>query len=114
MIIEQMPRPQWEALPRQGTVGVTFRVILKRAGIAIANLKFSVNATIDEHSAPFEIDVICVAGEGLVSVGKESSVFRAGDRVVWPAGVNHRLWTQDTEMETVMVERNATGAPGGE
>jgi quercetin dioxygenase-like cupin family protein len=106
MMIEQMPRPHWEPIARQGTVGVTGRVMLKRAGIAIANLRFSPNATIDEHSAPFEVDVICIAGEGFVSVGNESSRFRAGERVVWPAGVNHRLWTQDTEMETVMVERN--------
>ena len=111
MMIEHMPRPHWEPIPRRGTVGVTGRVMLKRAGIGIANLKFSANATIDEHSAPFEVDVICVAGEGFVSVGEESSPFRAGDRVVWPAGVNHRLWTRDTEMETVMVERNAPGIP---
>ena len=106
MKIEQMPRAHWEPLPRHGTVGVTGRVLLKRAGIAVANLRFSINATIDEHSAPYDIDVICIAGEGFVSVGNESSRFRAGDRIVWPAGVNHRLWTQDAEMETVMVERN--------
>ena len=107
MIIEHMPRPHWSPVPRQGTVGVTGRVMLKRAGIVIANLKFSPHATIDEHSAPIDIDVICIAGEGFVSVGDESSVFRAGDRVVWPAGVNHRLWTDGTEMETLMVERNS-------
>jgi quercetin dioxygenase-like cupin family protein len=105
-MIEQMPRPNWEPLPRQGTMGVTGRVMLNRAGIAIANLRFSSNATIDEHSAPFDIDVICVTGEGFVSVGEQSSPFHAGQRVVWPAGVNHRLWTEGTEMETVMVERN--------
>jgi quercetin dioxygenase-like cupin family protein len=106
MIVEQIPRAHWTALPREGTVGVTARVLLKRAGIAIANLRFSVHATIDEHPAPFEIDVICLAGEGFVSVGGESSAFRAGDRVVWPAGINHRLWTEGFEMETLMVERS--------
>ena len=105
MIIEQMPRSHWTPIPREGTVGVMGRVMLKRAGLAIANLKFSASATIDQHSAPFEIDVICLAGEGFVSVGNDSSPFRAGDRVVWPAGVNHRLWTEGTEMETLMVER---------
>jgi quercetin dioxygenase-like cupin family protein len=105
-MIEQMPRPNWQPLPRHGTVGVTFRVLLNRDGIAVANLKFETNATIDEHSASFEIDVICVGGEGFVSVGGESSRFRAGERVVWPAGVNHRLWTEGTTMETLMVERS--------
>jgi quercetin dioxygenase-like cupin family protein len=105
MMIEQMPRPHWEPLPRQGIVGVAGRVFLKRAGIAVANLRFLPNASIDEHSASIEIDVICISGEGFVSVGKEVSPFRAGERVVWPAGVNHRLWTQHSEMETLMVER---------
>jgi quercetin dioxygenase-like cupin family protein len=106
MLIEKMPRSQWTPVPREGTVGVTARVMLNRAGLAIANLKFSPGATIDEHSAPFEIDVICTAGEGFVSVGNDSSAFRAGDRVVWPPGVNHRLWTEGTEMETLMVEHH--------
>jgi quercetin dioxygenase-like cupin family protein len=105
-MIEPMPRANWELLPRPGTVGVTCRVMLKRAGIGIANLRFSPNATIDAHSAPFEVDVICIAGEGFVSVGDQSSPFHAGQRVVWPPGVNHRLWTESAEMETVMVERN--------
>jgi quercetin dioxygenase-like cupin family protein len=104
-VIEQMPRPDWQPLLRTGTVGVTGRVALNRAGIVIANLKFAANATIDEHSAPFEIDVICLDGAGFVSVGGESSVIRAGERVVWPAGVNHRLWTDGVPMETLMVER---------
>lgn len=105
IMIEHMPRPQWEPVPRQGTVGVMRRVLLKRAGIAIASLRFSRDASIDEHSAPVDVDVICISGEGFVSVGKEVSPFRAGERVVWPAGVNHRLWTQHSQMETLMVER---------
>lgn len=104
-MIEPMPRPDWSPIPRQGTVGVTGRVMLKRAGIAVANLKFAPHATIDEHSASIEIDVLCIGGAGFVSVGNESWPFRAGERVVWPAGVNHRLWTLDATMETVMVER---------
>jgi quercetin dioxygenase-like cupin family protein len=107
-MIEQMPRPEWEPLPRHGSVGVKGRVMLNRAGIAIANLKFSPNAAIDEHSAPIEIDVICIAGEGFVSVAGQSSAFRAGERVVWPAGVIHRLWTEREGMETLMIERRGT------
>jgi quercetin dioxygenase-like cupin family protein len=104
-MIEQMPRPDWQPILRAGTVGVTGRVALNRAGIVIANLKFAANATIDEHSAPHEVDVICLDGEGFVSVGGESFSIRAGERVVWPAGVNHCLWTQGVPMETLMVER---------
>ena len=106
-MIEQMPRPNWQPLPRDGTVGVTGRVLLNRADIVIANLKFASAATIDEHAASFDVDVICLDGEGFVSIGGESSPFRAGERVVWPAGVMHCLWTRGSAMETLMVERRS-------
>jgi quercetin dioxygenase-like cupin family protein len=105
-MIEQIPRSTWQPLLRQGTVGVTGRVLLSRSGIVIANLRFAPGATVDEHSAPMEIDVICLEGEGFVSIDGKSSPLRAGERVVWPAGVNHRLWTSQSSMETLMVERN--------
>jgi quercetin dioxygenase-like cupin family protein len=105
-MIERMPRPNYEPLPRQGTVEVTGRVLLNRSGIVVANLRFAPGATIDEHSAPIEIDVICLDGQGFVSIDGKSSPLRAGDRVVWPAGVKHRLWTEQASMETLMVERN--------
>jgi len=104
-MIEKMPRPTWQPLPREGTVGVTGRVMLNRAGIVIANLRFAPGATIDEHSAPIEIDVICLDGTGFVSIDGQSSPLRAGERVVWPANVSHRLWTELSTMETLMVER---------
>lgn len=105
-MIEQMPRPNWEPLPRESGLGVFCRVLLNRSGIAIANLRFSPHSTIEEHSANFEIDVLCLKGEGFISVGKDVLPFRAGERVVWPAGIKHRLWTETDAMETLMVERN--------
>lgn len=104
-MIERMPRPDWQPLPRQGAIGVSGRVLLNRNGIVVANLKFAPGATIDEHSAPIEIDVICLDGQGFVSIDGKSSPIHAGERVLWPAGVNHCLWTEDTAMETLMVER---------
>jgi quercetin dioxygenase-like cupin family protein len=104
--IERVPKPDWLPLPREGTVGVECRVLLHRRGLAIATLRFAPRATIDEHSAGFEIDVICLAGSGFVSVGDEAAPFRAGDRVLWPAHTKHRLWTEDEGMETLMVERD--------
>jgi len=74
--------------------------------MAVAALRFAANATIDEHSAAFEIDVICLGGEGFVSVGGKAMPFRCGEFVTWPAQVNHRLWTEDVAMETLMVEHH--------
>lgn len=105
MIVESQPRPEWDILPREGCSGVEFRVFLAKEGLGIANLRFGENATIDKHSATFEIDVICLDGSGFVSVGDEVFAFEAGQTIRWPKDIDHCLWTKQTTMETVMVER---------
>jgi quercetin dioxygenase-like cupin family protein len=110
-VIENQPRPDWSPLNRPGCPGVEGRVLMNRDGIAVANLRFSSNATIDRHSARFDIDVLCIDGAGFTSVGDESYPIHAGQTVRWPANVDHCLWTEDGAMETIMVERY--GRPDG-
>jgi hypothetical protein len=43
-----------------------------------------------------------------VSVGGEVAPLRCGQSIRWPAGVSHRLWTEQTQMETLMVEHHET------
>jgi quercetin dioxygenase-like cupin family protein len=105
-MVESQPRPDWFPIPREGTKGVEGRVLLGRDGLFIANLRFSPGATIDKHSAPWDIDVICISGSGYVSVGDEVEAFRAGQSIRWPRNVDHCLWTDDFAMETIMVERH--------
>ena len=103
--IENQPRPDWAPLPRVGCEGIEFRVFLAKEGLGIANLRFSENATIDKHSAAFDIDVICLSGSGFVSVGDEVFTFEAGQTIRWPKDIDHCLWTEQTTMETLMIER---------
>ena len=105
MIVERQPRPDWSAVPRPGVVGVQARVLLHREGLLVVQLHFAPEATIDPHGAPHEIDVLCVSGSGRVSVGEEESTLQAGQRVVWPAAVEHCLWTEEFELEVIVVER---------
>ncbi|MHC4473443.1 MAG: cupin domain-containing protein [Planctomycetota bacterium] len=71
----------------------------------IANLRFGPDATIDRHSAPYDIDVICMSGAGYTSIGEDVSLIRAGQTVRWPRDREHCLWTEDSPMETIMAER---------
>jgi quercetin dioxygenase-like cupin family protein len=100
-----VPRPEWSPLPRQGCVGVEAKVLLRSDELSLALLRFAPGATIDEHEARIDVDVVCVEGAGLVSVGEEQWPFAAGRTIRWPAGVLHRLWTEDETMTTLMVER---------
>lgn len=105
MLVETQPKPDWAPLPRDGCQGVDARVLLRRDGLLIANLRFATNAWIDEHDASFDIDVVCLEGLGFVSVNGEPQTFAAGQRVFWPRGCLHKLWTESYEMQTLMIER---------
>jgi quercetin dioxygenase-like cupin family protein len=102
---QRVPRPDWEPVPRLGCVSVDGKVLLVREGLALAMLRFEPEATIDEHSAPHEVDVICLEGEGFISVEDRVNSFAAGQWMTWPADRVHRLWTANHGMITMMVER---------
>lgn len=106
MPLEILPiqRPNWTPVPYTGCVNVAAKALLTLEHLALAMLKFAPHGTIHEHDAPFNIDVICLEGSGFTSVDGESAPIQAGERVRWPAGKMHRLWTEGGEMVTLMVE----------
>ena len=99
-----VPRPEWSPLPYEGCVGVEGKVLLRSPTLVLALLRFEPRGAIHEHEAPMDIDVVCLEGEGFVSVGKERFPFRSGESVRGPAGAMHRLWTEGAELTTLMVE----------
>ena len=105
-----VPRPDWSQLPHEGCVGVDGKVLLRSATLILALLRFAPGGSIPEHEAPMDVDVVCLEGEGFVGVGEERFPFRAGESIRWPAGALHRLWTEGSEMKTLMVEH--PGVPG--
>jgi quercetin dioxygenase-like cupin family protein len=80
------------------------KVLLQSADLLIALLRFGPQSTIDEHPAPYPIDVICLEGAGRFSVDGAAAPLHAGERVQWPADRPHRLWTEAGSMLTLMVE----------
>jgi quercetin dioxygenase-like cupin family protein len=69
-------------------------------------LRFGPAATIDEHADDEHVhEVICLEGSGFTSLGAEKASIRAGERVTWPPGVVHGLWTEGEAMTTLMVAR---------
>lgn len=97
-------RPSWSPLPYDGCVNVYAKSLLSLDHLGIAMLRFEPQGTIHEHPASFDVDVICLEGAGFTSVSGEQAAIQAGERVRWPAGEPHRLWTTDSKMITLMVE----------
>ena len=104
--VESFQRPDWTDLPQEGCHNVRFKALQRFPDFALAMLKFEADGTIHEHPADFDIDVYCLKGEGIVSMGNEQAPINAGQRVRWIAGINHRLWTIDSPMITLMVEHD--------
>jgi quercetin dioxygenase-like cupin family protein len=104
-LIESFKVPEWTPPPFVGFVNVVGKVILDAPDLVLAVLRFDEHGTIPEHPGESEAIVACLEGEGFTSVGGVTASFRAGQRVTWPAKVSHRLWTENTTMTTLMVER---------
>jgi len=107
--IEPFKISDWTPWPFEGFVGVSGSVILDSPDLILALLRFESHASIPEHPGRAEAIVACLEGEGFTSVGGETAAFRAGQRVTWPRDVSHRLWTEDSTMTTLMVERPTPG-----
>lgn len=73
----------------------------------IAMLRFEPGGTIHEHPGVNDTHVMCIDGEGWTSVAGERAQIQAGELVRWPKDVPHRLWTEETQMTTLMYERTA-------
>jgi len=103
--IRPIPRLGWDPLPYEGCVGVVGRVLVREDDFFVAELRFTENATVHEHPGENDTIVVCLEGEGFTSVGGETARLRESQQVRWPRGITHRLWTEDSTMTTLMVER---------
>jgi len=111
--IAKVPRSEWSPLPFDGCVGVEGKVLVREDDFFIAMLRFPPHASVHEHPGVHDTLVVCIQGEGFTSVGDETAEIHESERAFWPANVPHRLWTEDTTMTTLMVERPGTGFPNG-
>src|SRR5689334_16155275 len=102
--VSEVPRPLFGPLPREGCHNVQGRVLLRDPNVCVAQLRFEPDGSIDEHAAPFDIDVICLEGCGLTAIDGEVQPLHADQTVRWPAHKPHRLFTAASTMLTLMVE----------
>lgn len=103
--VEAFERPEWQPLPFGGAAGVEGRLLWNQDGLVLALLRFEENANIHEHAGDNDAYVSCLEGRGFTKVGDEEEPIEAGQRVFWPKGVVHGLWTDGSTMTTLMCER---------
>ena len=104
----RVPPEQREALARR----VNGLPLLLNVPMQVEAMYLDPHAALDEHSAPNHIIFIVIAGSGFVRLGGpngETQPIRAGDAILWPAGLDHTVWTEGTSLQAIVV--NAPQAP---
>jgi len=74
--------------------------------VMIEAMYFGPHARLDEHSAPHDILFLVIAGSGSLRLGGPSGETRAvtaGDAVIWPAGVDHMVWTDGESLSAIVI-----------
>ncbi|HEY7030448.1 MAG TPA: cupin domain-containing protein [Thermomicrobiales bacterium] len=91
-------------------------ILLDRPMIVVA-MYVDPHGSMDEHSAPEPVLFLVTAGRGFVRIGGPTGETRevtAGDAVLWPASLDHTVWTEDEPLSAIVVhgppERASTSA----
>ena len=77
--------------------------------LTVVQLRFEIHASTDEHAVGWDIDVMCLEGEGNTVIDGQAEALRSDQWVHWPAGKPHRLFTENTTMITLMLEHVGPG-----
>jgi quercetin dioxygenase-like cupin family protein len=97
-----LPAGSLEALA-QGVHGLP---IVLNSPTQVEAMYFEARAAIDEHSAPNPILFLVTGGKGFVRIGGpagETRAIEAGDAVLWPAGLDHTIWTEDESLQAIVI-----------
>lgn len=102
--VRDFAKRDWRPLGAPGAKDVEVRVLWNEDHLLLAQLRFGERANIHEHAGPNDAYVSCLEGSGFTSIGGETEPIEAGQRVLWPQGVVHGLWTDGSRMVTLMCE----------
>lgn len=82
--------------------------LLVNSPTAIVAMYLGPCASIDEHSSPTHSGIFMVLrGSGFVRIGGaegETREIAAGDAVLWPAKIDHTVWTEEESLDAIVVE----------
>jgi quercetin dioxygenase-like cupin family protein len=97
-----LPEERREAFARR----VNGLPILLNCPAQVEAMYFEPRAAIDEHSAPNPIVFLVTGGKGFVRIGGpagETQAIEAGDAVLWPASIDHTVWTEVEPLQAIVI-----------
>ncbi|QBD76842.1 cupin domain-containing protein [Ktedonosporobacter rubrisoli] len=76
------------------------------AELQVEAMYFDPHASIEEHAADHPTLFLVIKGQGTVRIGGpagETRKIAAGDVVLWPAYLEHTVWTEDEELHAIVI-----------
>jgi len=80
-------------------------ILLNRPLFVVA-MYLEPHGSMDEHAAEEPILFLILHGKGFVRIGGatgEAQRVTAGDAVLWPARLEHKVWTEDESLEAILI-----------
>ena len=80
--------------------------LLMNAHVQVEAMYFEPHASMEEHAAEHPILFLVIHGSGSLRLGGpagETRQLQAGDAVLWPAQCEHTVWTDDEELEAIVI-----------
>ena len=81
-------------------------ILLDRPMLVVA-MYLEPHGSMDEHSAEVPILFLVTQGKGFVRIGGPTGETRsvsAGDAILWPAGLDHTVWTEDEPLAAIVID----------
>lgn len=75
--------------------------------IGVISLHFEPHASMQEHSADHPILFLVISGHGKLRLGGptgETESISTGDAILWPANLDHMVWTEDEALQGITIE----------
>lgn len=99
----QLPAQNMEELARRVN---GLPILLNRPMLVVA-MYLEPHASMDEHSSDVPILFLVTRGRGFVRIGGptgETQSVTAGDAILWPAGLDHKVWTEDETLDAIVID----------
>ena len=80
---------------------------LLKSELTVVAMYLEPHGSIDEHQADHPILFLVIGGQGTVRIGGpegETRTVQAGEAVLWPAFVDHTVWTDDEPLHAIAIE----------
>ena len=81
--------------------------ILLNRPMIVVSMYLEPHASMDEHSAEVPVLFLVISGKGFVRIGGSNGEVRSistGDAVLWPAKLEHTIWTEDEELQAIVID----------